>query len=57
MSDIFTQFEKVKRAVKEFADDNDFCIVCQNHPSSGHSKDCPLYIEPNPMTTHEGGEK
>jgi hypothetical protein len=43
---IFEQFEKLKQAVYEYAEENGFCIVCQNHPSSGHSKACPLYEEP-----------
>jgi hypothetical protein len=30
-------------ALKKSADEYDYCFVCDNHPSSGHSKDCPLY--------------
>lgn len=29
--------------------DNDYCYFCDNHPSHGHSKDCPvLSVETKP---------
>jgi hypothetical protein len=47
MSDVSAQYVVMKRALKLFADDNDYCLVCGNHPSSGHSKGCPLWTEPD----------
>lgn len=28
--------------LKKWVDDGDYCFLCDNHPSSGHSEDCPL---------------
>jgi hypothetical protein len=29
-------------------EENDFCLLCENHLSSGHSTDCPFW-EPDPV--------
>lgn len=38
------QISRVIRAVAKNADENDYCVVCDNHPSHGHAKDCPVKI-------------
>lgn len=30
--------------------DNDYCYLCDNHPSHGHAKDCPAASAPTPET-------
>ncbi len=40
--DVAKKLDKLLDACRKLAMENDFCIVCNNHPSSGHSKDCPL---------------
>jgi len=29
--------------LKEWIENEDYCYLCNNHPSSGHSDDCPFY--------------
>ena len=29
--------------LKSWMADGDYCFICDNHPSHGHSEDCPFY--------------
>ena len=35
---------KALERLQEAIDDVDYCFLCDNHVSSGHSKDCPLVV-------------
>lgn len=41
-----------KVGLKNAEDDTDYCYVCDNHPSHGHAKDCPM----SPALTPQEGE-
>ena len=36
------ELARLKQALSMAEDDGDYCWVCDNHPSHGHSKDCPM---------------
>lgn len=42
----FTKYKnrcgRLEQALKRCCDETDYCYVCDNHPSHGHSKDCVL---------------
>lgn len=35
--------DKYVKALKKWVEDGDYCFLCDNHPSSSHDSDCPLY--------------
>jgi hypothetical protein len=39
---LLAELERVMAAHQRCCDDTDYCYVCDNHPSHGHAKDCPL---------------
>lgn len=32
-----------RNAVERCCKESDYCYLCDNHPSHGHAKDCPLH--------------
>lgn len=39
------KLKKALNKVEEHSLEDDYCYVCNNHPSSGHSPDCVFYKE------------
>lgn len=42
---VIDRYEKLVEIVTANAEETDYCIACDNHPSHGHSSDC-LLVSP-----------
>ena len=45
LSAMLVDYELLRSAVTKIANTTDFCIVCEQHPSHGHRKDCPIDLK------------
>lgn len=37
---VLVRYERMIAALKAYAEETDYCIICDEHPSHGHAKSC-----------------